>query len=451
MKDDSVVFSSRGGTGLPRARARFLAQAIQLEEQGTSDTIRSAIYFTVFILIAAIFWAWSTRVNEVAVAVGEVVPAGLIHDIQHLEGGVVSEIRVRDGDQVEQNDLLLRFAPSAILSELEQTKIRQAALELEAERLNAVVDNRPPDFGDLSSQYPNLAEKQTTIYKAQLASHESQLKVGDAQIRQRKTELKRQQNQAESVENELALLEEQVKMRAQLAAEKLVARSELLTTKSRLAETQSDQRTIYDSIIVARSALEEARQRRLEIKTRFNKDIELEAGEVAAGLAEVEQTLVRLRDRVSRLHVKAPVTGIVQGLSITRINAVVDPGQVIMHIVPTGDELIVEARISPDDIGHIHTDQSADVKIDSYDSARFGTVKGNVKRISASTYLDEKRNPYYRAEIELEKSWLAEQPDKLRIIPGMTVRADIKTGSKTILDYLLKPVSRGFNTAFRER
>lgn len=87
MKDDSVVFSSRGGTGLPRARARFLAQAIQLEEQGTSDTIRSAIYFTVFILIAAIFWAWSTRVNEVAVAVGEVVPAGLIHDIQHLEGG----------------------------------------------------------------------------------------------------------------------------------------------------------------------------------------------------------------------------------------------------------------------------------------------------------------------------------------------------------------------------
>jgi HlyD family type I secretion membrane fusion protein len=130
---------------------------------------------------------------------------------------------------------------------------------------------------------------------------------------------------------------------------------------------------------------------------------------------------------------------------------VVDPGQVIMQIVPTGDELIVEARISPNDIGHIHTDQSADVKIDSYDSARFGTVKGNIKRISASTYLDEKRNPYYRAEIELEKSWLAEQPDKFRIIPGMTVEADIKTGSKTILDYLLKPVSRGFSTAFRER
>ncbi len=451
MTDDNAVFSPRGGPGLPRARARFLAQAIQLEEQGPPGVICSAIYFTVYILIVAVFWAWSTKVNEVAIALGEVVPAGLIHDIQHLEGGIVSEIRVRNGDQVEQNDLLLRFAPSAILSEWEQTMIRKAALEMEAERLNSIVEKRPLDFGDLSSQYSNLAEKQRTIHKAQLASHESELKVADAQIRQRKTELNRQQNQADSVEKEVALLEEQVKMRTQLKTEQIVAKTELLSTQSRLAEAQRERRTIYDSIIVARSALEETRQRRLEIETRFKKDIELEAGEVAAKLAEVEQALVRLQDRVSRLNMKAPVTGIVQGLSITRINAVVDPGQVIMQIVPTGDDLIVEARISPTDIGHIHTDQPADVRIDSYDSARFGTVKGNVKQISASTYLDEKRNPYYRAEIELEKSWLAEHPDKLLIIPGMTVKANIKTGSKTILDYLLKPVSRGFSIAFRER
>ncbi len=451
MRDDNVVFSARGGTGLPRARARFLGQAIQLEEQGPSRVIRTAIYFTVLLLIAAVLWAWSTKVNEMAVAQGEVIPAGHIHDIQHLEGGIVSEIRVRNGDQVEQSDLLLRFAPSAMQSELEQTMIRKAALEMEAERLSSIVERRPPNFGDLSAQYPHLAEKQKTIYLAQMASHGSELKVADAQIRQRKTELNRQQNQAESVENEIALLEEQVKIRTQLAAKKLVAKTELISTQSRLAETQSERRKIYDSIIVAQSALEESGQRRLEIETRFNKDIELEAGKVAAKLAEVEQSLVRLQDRVTRLDVKAPVTGIVQGLSITRINAVVDPGQVIMQIVPTGDELIVEARVSPNDIGHIHTDQPADVKIDSYDSARFGTVKGRVKQISAFTYLDEKRNPYYRAEIELEKSWMAEQPDKLRIIPGMTVKADIKTGSKTILDYVLKPVSRGFSSAFRER
>ena len=294
MRDDNVVFSARGGTGLPRARARFLGQAIQLEEQGPSRVIRTAIYFTVLLLIAAVLWAWSTKVNEMAVAQGEVIPAGHIHDIQHLEGGIVSEIRVRNGDQVEQSDLLLRFAPSAMQSELEQTMIRKAALEMEAERLSSIVERRPPNFGDLSAQYPHLAEKQKTIYLAQMASHGSELKVADAQIRQRKTELNRQQNQAESVENEIALLEEQVKIRTQLAAKKLVAKTELISTQSRLAETQSERRKIYDSIIVAQSALEESGQRRLEIETRFNKDIELEAGKVAAKLAEVEQSLVRL-------------------------------------------------------------------------------------------------------------------------------------------------------------
>jgi len=451
MKKSSTIFSSRSNAGLPRARARFLAQAIQLEETGPSAVISSAIYFSVLLLVSVIAWAWFTEVSEVAIARGEVVPAGLIHDVQHLEGGIVSEIKVRDGDRVEKGDLLLRFAPPAFRSEYEQTQIRKAALQMEAERLAAIVEHREPVFGDIGEQYPSLAAKQLTIYRAQIANHESELSVADAQIRQRRTELIRQQNQATSIKNEIALLKEQVRIRTQLAAEQVVARTDLLTTQSRLAEAESERRTIEDSVIVARSALEEAKLRRHELDTRFHKEIEIEAGEVASKLAEVEQSLVRLQDRVTRLEVHAPISGIVQGLSITRINAVVEPAQVIMQIVPIEDELIVEARLSPADIGHITPNQTADVKIDSYDPARFGSIQGVVRRISPSTYLDEKRNPYYRAEIELAKSHLGDRPDRLRIIPGMTVQADIKTGSKSILDYLLKPISRGFDNAFRER
>lgn len=163
------------------------------------------------------------------------------------------------------------------------------------------------------------------------------------------------------------------------------------------------------------------------------------------------QSLVRLQDRVQRLQITAPVGGIVQGLTVTSINAVVEPGQVILRVVPVDDELIVESRISPRDIGHVHPGQQADVRFDSYDYARFGSISGTVRRISPSTYLDEHRNPYYRAEIRLSKYYLADQPAALRIIPGMTVQADIRTGSKSILDYLVKPISRGFATAFRER
>ena len=451
MKESSVVFSTKGSSGIPRARARFLAQAIQLEERSPSPIIRSAIYFTLFTIIVTIIWAWVTRISEVTVAPGEVVPAGLIHDVQHLEGGIVSKIKVRNGDRVEARDILLMFSPSTTQSEFDQTLVRLTALKMEEERLQAISEKREPNFGKSGTRFPALALKQMTIFRAQVASHESELRVVDAQIRQRRTELERQQNQAKAVEKEIKLLEEQVRIRAQLSADHVVARTELISTQSRLAETESERGTIQDGVIVAKSGWEEAKQRRLELLANFNKEIYLEAGEVAAKLAEAEQSLIRLQDRVARLDVRAPVSGIVQGLSITRINAVVEPGQVIMQIVPMEDDMIVEARVSPNDIGHIHSGQPVDVKVDSYDSARFGSVQGRVRQISASTYLDEKQNPYYLTEIELEQTWIGSPSQLMSIIPGMTVKADIKTGSKTLLDYMLKPITRGFDRAFRER
>jgi len=213
MKESSFVFSTRGNKGAPRARARFLAQAIQLEEHRPSPIIKSAVYFTLFTLIATIVWAWFTKVSEVTIASGEVVPAGLIHDVQHLEGGIVSEIKVRNGAHVSTGDLLLMFSSSSTQSEFDQTRIRLAALKMEEERLQAISKGQKPDFGESGKRYPALALKQQTLYRAQLASHDSELRVVDAQIRQRLTELMRQKNQAKSIKKEITLLREQVKIR----------------------------------------------------------------------------------------------------------------------------------------------------------------------------------------------------------------------------------------------
>jgi HlyD family type I secretion membrane fusion protein len=445
------VLQRQNRSGLPRARARFLAQAIQLEEEEPSGIVRAAVWFTACMLIAAVLWARATHLAEVTIAPGEVVPAGLIHEVQHLEGGIVSEMRVRNGDRVRKGELLLRFAPPASRSEYEQALIRKGALQLESERLQAIIEQREPDFGETGLRFPDLARKQSMIYQAQWANFQSGLRVIDAQIRQRKTELVRQQNQAEAVRREIRLLQEQVSIRSRLEGDKLVSRTELISTQTRLAEAESERGTIDDGVIVARSALEEAQQRRQEYLTGSNEEMELEAGRVTAQLAEVEQSLVGLKDRVSRLDIHAPVDGIVQALTITRINAVVEPGQVIMQVVPVDDDLVVEARISPSEIGHIHVGQPTEVKVDSFDYARFGSVSGRVSRISASTYLDEKRNPYYLAEVELGHAWVGRGATRMAIIPGMTVQADIKTGSKTILDYLLKPISRGFDSSFHER
>lgn len=451
MKESNVVFESNSSAILPRARARYLHQALQLEESRPSGVIRGAIFFTVFMLVALIAWAAMTDISEMAHARGEVVPAGLIHDVQHLEGGIVSAVYVRNGDRVSRGDVLVSFAPPASESELQQMQVRFATLSLEVERLQALLEGRSAAFGALGEQYPVLARQQATILAAQRASFRQELSVLDEQLAQRRAEQQRQLNKAEALKTEIGYLHEQVKIRSELQGKGLVSRAELLATQTQLAETHRAQREARDSHLVSVNAAQEVAQRRRQLESRFERDTQLEAGDVLAELAEVEQTVIRLKDKVKRLDVVAPIDGIVQAMAITSINAVVDPGEVILRIVPVQDEMIVEARVSPKDIGHVQSGQAADVKVDSYDAARFGAVEARLLQVSPSTYLDERGNPYYRAELKLAQAWVGHDSAARRIIPGMTVQANIRTGHKTLLEYLLRPISRGLGDAFHER
>lgn len=434
-----------------RARARYLTQAIRLEEQHPSGIITGSVLLSVALLLTAIVWASVTEINETAKAPGEVVPAGLSVSVQHPEGGLVKELKVREGDRVVAGDVMLQLDDTALRSEMSQIEIREAGLELQAERLAALLAQREPVFARFAEHFGQLVEKQQTIYQAQRNSQQRELEVIDSQIRQREQEVVRQRNQVASVREEVALVEEQVKLRRELTGKRIVARTELLNTQSRLAEVKGDLRRAQDGVAVALTALEESKQRRLEQEAAFYRDIELEAGKVAAELAEVSQTLVRLRDRVDRVSVKAPVAGIVQNLAVTAGQVVLEPGQVILQLIPIDDDLVVNARVSPADIGHIREGDRADISVDSYDTARFGLLEGKVRRLSASTYLDEKRQPYYKAEIVLTRTFLGSPEAPLRIIPGMTVKADIRTGKKTVMNYLLRPVQRGLSGAFGER
>lgn len=451
MKENNIVFAANTSAGLPRARAHYLNQAIQLEEITPVNIINIAIMFSGGLLVALVLWAHFTQIKEVATTRGEIIPADLIHNVQHLEGGIISEILVRNGDFVNKGQSLLRFAQPATMSDLEQMSVRYASLLLQQERLYALIENRKPEFGETGKSYPKLAKQQLTIYQAQLNSQKHKVLVIDQQIEQKKSEKQRSLNQSSIMKEEVKLLKEQVDIRKELNKTGVVARDELLTTQIQLSENLREYRQFQDNFTVAKTTLAEARQRRKDAEFQFIKDIQLEAGKIISEIAEVEQTLIRLNDRATRLNVVAPVSGIVQALSINSINAVAEPGKIILRIVPMNDELIVESRIMPDDVGHVHIGQSADVKIDSYDSSRFGSIDGTVKQISATTYLDEKNNPYYRAEITLNQTWVGNNPEIMKIIPGMTVQANIETGAKSILAYLLRPISRGFDNAFSER
>jgi HlyD family type I secretion membrane fusion protein len=444
--------SKPGRTGdIPKARSRFIAQAIQLEEQGIGRTIKVSIYSIVGLMLAIVAWMSVTEVSEVTVAGGKVIPVGHIHNIQHLEGGILGNILVQDGDRVEAGDLLVSFSPPASQSEFDQLAIRQVIMQLDLERLAALKAGREPKFVQYAQAYPKLADKAAATLRTQLASFHSELDVVDARIEQRMTEIQMQKNQVTVLEREADLLREQVAIRQELAARQAVSKADLLTMQSQHAAVLSDLRSAKDSVLVAANALHEEHKRREEIVANHEQEIEREAAKAESQLAEVERTLVRAKDKVDRLHVYAPVTGIVQDLSFTTINAVVQPGEVMMQIVPVDDEMMVESRVMPDEVGYIHMGQKAEVRVDSYDSSRHGAIVGSVRQISPSTYLDENANPYYKVKVKLDKSWLGAQPGQMTVIPGMTVQVDIITGSKTIMAYLLKPVSRGFQSAFQQR
>jgi len=436
--------------GLPRARARFLAQAIELEETGSQDVARHAVYFCFLLLFLIIGWMIVTDVNEMSVSKGEVIPIGYIHNIQHLEGGIISGIAIHNGDFVEKGDLLISFSPPSTLSEYGRLSSKRATWLLSLSRLKALEENKAPSFGDVGLNYPVLAQKQLESYYAQTDNFKQEISVLNAQINQKRGEWTLQKNQIKTQSKEVSLLREQVDMRKELATKHIVSETDLLLKKSALASALSKLKSIKDGTHVAGMALKEAKVRLSETISRQKKELKLEAADVAGKLAELDGSLIGTEDRLSRLNVYAPVSGIVQALAVTSINEVVRSGDTILQVVPVNGELIVEARISPSEIGYVHAGLPAEIKIDSYDASRFGSIKGSVMRVSPSTYLDEKMNPYYKATISLEKSHVGDDSKKMQIIPGMTVSAHIITGSKTIMDYLLKPVSRGFSGAFKE-
>lgn len=451
MANNNDESKNQSKAELPRARARYIAQSIQLEESDAPYVVSVGIAATVVLVVAFVIWTYITPVNEVAISEGKVVPHGNNHIVQHFEGGIVEDILVHDGELVKQGDVLMEVSPIAVESEYDQLRSRSSALYLKQIRLQALLLQEPPVFDKYADKYPDLARSEYEAYIAQSKSHLAQVQTAKSKVQQRRQELKREIAKSSALKQELEVLQEQVKIRTGLVKKGVVSKTDLLDHQAELADVRTEYIQSSANVDVVRRSIHEAESMLHETEERFIEQTKLETTQVAAELAELKEQLVKFGDRVDRLRIRAPVSGYVSNLSVNTIRSVIEPSQVLMEVVPVDKELVVESKVSTQDIGHVHIGQDAVVKVGSYDPQRFGTINGKVEKISPSTYLDEENQPYYKAQIVLAKKYLGQQPGKYKLIPGMTVTADIRTGEKTVLDYLLKPVYRGFQNAFQER
>lgn len=432
-------------------QTRFLAQSVILEEGGSSGLIRGAMVTISVVICLFIIWSMVTSVDEVAVTSGEVIPSGQLQAIQHLEGGIVKDILIEEGQLVEKGQTLIRLDETAAVTELQKLEARRAGLEIRSERLRAIGTGGVPDWSKIGTRYPNMIRDQQRIYEGSLEAFFSRQETIRKQIEQRRAELELLVEREQTLMRSADIFAEELEVREKLYAEGLASKITYLDAKRSLNTARGELADLLSERERATEAIKESESRLDEIETEAREQALAELSESANELIQVEEALVEARDRVRRLEIIAPVRGIVKGLLVHTVGGIVPPGEIIAEIVPLDKELVVEAKIQPRDVGHVRIGQPVTVKVTTYDFARFGGITGELRDVSASTFLDEQGEPYYKGIIALDRSYVGHDETQNRVMPGMTVQADIKTGKKTLFEYLLKPVYSSVSTSFRER
>ena len=433
-------------------QVRHLAHFAIVEEAGMSAVSRMSVVIVTVVVVGFILWASLMRMDEVASTFGSVVPARSVQVVQHLEGGIVRDILVEDRAMVEAGQTLVRLDPVQATAEMEQAQSRRVGLMLKAERLRAFVEAREPDFGVVAPKYKGLAADQIDILRADTDRWLSQGNVLMEQLSQKREEIAAAAAQERSVREQLSLVAEEAQMRETLYKAGHTSKVDYFAVLRQKAAIESEISRLQGQQRTAGKAVEELERRLADLDNNQRQDALKDLGTVTAELSQVEESVARLQDRVNRLEVVAPVRGYVQTLKAKTVGAVVPAGGMIMEIVPVDDDLLVETKINTRDVGHLSAGQKVIVKVASYDFVRYGSVAGTLRSVSATTYLDEKDNtPYYKGWIQLEHPWVGDKAAGNAILPGMTVQADIVTGNKTLLQYLLKPIQTSVAQAFHER
>ncbi len=415
-------------------------------------TWRSLAWPVMALLTVALLWAHFAQLDEVAVAPGEVIPQGKVKVIQHLEGGIIERIHVTEGGVVQVGDplVLLDLATGGVnrdelQARLDGELLRRARLTAELEG----TELRLPSGA--SDRHPNLAEAERRGFLARGRSLETTLGVLREQLHQRQLEVKELEARKRSVTRNLALARERLKMSQSLLSEGLTAKMEHLKLRAEVEELQGELQSLEPAVPRSRAAVAEAEQRLGEAENIFQQEAQEQLGQTEQSIAQLEEILAEATEQGLRAEIKSPIGGVVKKLRYYTIGGVISPGEPIMEIVPTGDKLVVEAKLNPTDRGYVNEGQSALVKVSTYDFVRYGGLQGTVTHVAPDSSTDENRAPYFRVIVTTDKTHLGEQEGQLPITPGMQATVDIHTGRKSVLEYLIKPVLKLRHEAFRER
>lgn len=430
---------------------RFLSQSARLEEAVNPRIIRITSWTICASLIAFLGWASMTNIDEVSRAPGEVTPQGFQQIVQHLEGGLIKDIRVTEGEIVEKDDILVILDGAGTQQDLERARSEEIFLSMQRERLKAFSENRKPDFSPWQTNHKTLVEEQQNIFESMLQTRKEERGIIADQIAQKKQTIAILSARQGMVQKNLALANDMYNRRKNLHSEGYISHINFLQTEQELNTLKGESNMIYNQIQQARQEIREYEGRLQSLDSKHRDDALQQINQLQSQLAQNREILAKMNNRAGRLEVQSPVRGLVKGLNVNTIGGVVQPGQALMEIVPLDRQLVVELRIPPKDIGHLKTGMPVQVKISTYDFSRYGAIPGTLEFISPTTFIGDRGERFYRGRVVLERNYAGNNPEQNPVLPGMTVMTDIITGDKTIMAYLLKPIHNSIQTALRER
>lgn len=433
-----------GDEPLPEVRKALIEDAPRVMRL----TLWGIIAFVVFCLL----WANFAEVDEVTRGDGKAIPSSRVQKIQNLEGGIVSELFVHEGQVVEAGTPLLRLDDTRFASNVGETEADRLSLTMRVERLSAEVEGRElaiPE--DIAAKAPGLAQSERALFLSRQQQLQDEIAGLQEQLTQRRQEVREYASKQGQFRNSLELLRQEIRMSEPLVAEGAVSPVEVLRLKRAEVEARGQLEATGLAIPRAEAAIKEVERKIDETRGRFRSEALTQLNEVRTDLSKIESTGKALEDRVNRTLVTSPVRGIVKQLLVNTIGGVIQPGSDMIEIVPIDDTLLVEARIRPQDIAFLHPGQEAVVKFTAYDYTIYGGLKAKLEQIGADTVTDEEGNSFYLIKLRTEKSHLGSDERPLLIIPGMVTSVDIITGKKSVLSYLLKPIIRARAEALRER
>lgn len=403
-------------------------------------------------LAILISWALLAELEEVSVALGEVVPKGKIRVVQHLEGGIIEEIYVKEGDTVRADAPLLRLNLAAGGVNREELLVRLDGQVLAQARHKAEANGTEIKFPkDIAGRRPLQVTAEMRNFGARKRELASTISVLRAQIRQKQLEVSELQARQKATKNNLALAKERFKLSKSLLAQGLTPKIEHLQLEAEVGSLTGDMESVVASIPRARAAVAEVRERLKEEGSRFRREAQEEQGKAEQAIARIRTLLTEATEQKGRTEIKSPIEGIVKNMRYNTLGGVVKAGEPIMEIVPTGESLVIDARLKPTDRGYVELGQAAVVKISTYDFVRYGGLDGKVILLGSDSSTDEDGELYFQVVVQTEKTYLGSVEGSLPIVPGMEATVDIHTGEKTVMDYLIKPVLKLRHEAFRER